>query len=108
MKQFVLGGLAAAAVAAFTLGVQAQDEDLSFKLDNDTGRAVARLAYVDPDGREHPLVLGVRPRERVTVSVADFLPGCRYDLVVNYADGGVDARSDVDLCALPEGVLSLS
>lgn len=108
MKQVVVGSLAVAALAAFTLGVKAQNDDVAFKLDNDSSRTIASLSWVDADGREQPLAFGVRPRERVTVAVAEFQPGCRYDLVVSYADGGVDARDDVNLCALPDGLLSVS
>lgn len=107
MKHLVLGGLAALSLGAFTLGVQAQDETVDFKLDNLSGRAVTKVAWVDAEGRQEPLALGVRSGELVTLSVPVFQTGCRYDLVVTYADGGVDARSDVNLCALPDGVLSL-
>lgn len=107
MKRFVFGVLAALSGAAFTLGVQAQGEDLSFKLDNVSNSTVAQVFVLAADGAPETLAVGVRPGETVTLAVSEHRDDCRYDLVFAFADGREDARAGVDLCALPNGVLSL-
>lgn len=107
MKRIVFGVLAALSGAAFTLGVQAQGEELTFKLDNLSDIAVKQVAYVASDGAPETLAVGVRPGEKVTLAVAEHRDDCRYDLVIAFVDGREDARAGVNLCALPNGVLSL-
>lgn len=108
MKRFALGALAALSVGAFTIGVKAQgDEGVAFQLDNASGRTVTSFALETATGAEETLAVGVRSGEAVSLLVEDTDGDCRYDLVVDYADGGVERRSGVNLCGLPGGVLVL-
>jgi hypothetical protein len=107
VKRVVFGVLAALSGAAFTLGVQAQSEDLSFKFQNLSDSTVAQVFYLAADGAPETLAVGVRPGEMVTLAVTEPRDDCSYDLVIAFADGREDARAGVNLCALPNGVLSL-
>jgi S1-C subfamily serine protease len=47
----------------------------------------------------------VEPAKRRTLRI-ERAPGCRYDIRVIYGDGGVDVRTDVNLCAAPTVTMS--
>lgn len=108
VKRLVFGVLATLSGAAFTLGVQAQGEDVSFKLDNLSDRIVTQVSYVASDGAPETLAVGVRPGELVTLSISEYRKDCRYDLVIAYADGQEEVRTGINLCKLPRNALALN
>ncbi len=109
-KRIVAVGIAAAAAAAFAIGVKAETgSHLSFSVENDTGSAlvsleVARIASGDWRSAEIERA-NLHPGDSAQAHADRVGSGCEYDVRAHLQSGQVVRQDAIDLCDLDSDTL---
>ena len=85
-------------------------ETLEFEIDNESSSTMTALFITsndDPSWEEDILEEDIEPGDVVEITVDDELPGCEYDLKIEYDDGDTEEVEDVDLCEVNDGDAAL-
>lgn len=109
-KRFIAVGIAAAAAAAFAIGVKAETGSrLGFSVENDAGAVLASLEIAPlSSGRWQAVDLdreGLRPGDSAQARAEKAGSRCEYDVRAHLSTGAVVRQDDVDLCDLESDTL---
>jgi hypothetical protein len=111
-RRFVAVGIAAAAAAAFAIGVRAESgAHLGFAVENDTTSALSALELAPlSSGRWRTAELDrpqLRPGDSARVRADALGATCEYDVRARFRSGAVIRQDDVNLCDLDSETLVL-
>lgn len=92
----------------------ANDDDvpevLEFEIDNESSHTMTAMFITsndDPSWEEDILEDDIGPGDVLEITIDDELPGCDYDLKIEYDDGDTEVVLDVDLCEVNDGDVAL-